>query len=474
MCQTPTVETVKGMLGPAVPADVTIKKIQSVPSLQPKSIYQAALSDGRTAAVAWIKETITRQSTTERQDERPPSSNSDRITRPPEVLALLPTLLHHGQPTDGSKTPFAAYLAVQGTPLSLLGRPPTPSSQRAIDRQLGALFRSLAHLTSPTGRFGPLAAVLGTATTTGRPPEETTAGAAPAKTSPKLMLQGGLSATGGAGTWSVAFHSMLESALRDGEDMAVVMAYSTIRRQFRRVGYLLEEVTVGRLVVVEGGERANILVSEERAGGDAAEEQEPQGDSERQEGRAGKGGAKDEREDGKSGKDPHIKDGRESEEPQKEADTQPRLRLCGLRDWSSCVFGDPLLATVFSGAQQQHEPGRPSSSSSRRQRPRAAAAAHARPPPFFFPLDKSVVEDNNGTAWVRLLLYQAYHAVVRIVSEFYRPRQDSSARELEARRTLNEVLARLAEVPDDAARRKHPRPSGGEMSPAKRVKAADG
>jgi hypothetical protein len=442
--------------------------------------------------VAWIKETITRQSTTERQDERPPSSNSDRITRPPEVLALLPTLLHHGQPTDGSKTPFAAYLAVQGTPLSLLGRPPTPSSQRAIDRQLGALFRSLAHLTSPTGRFGPLAAVLGTATTTGRPPEETTAGAAPAKTSPKLMLQGGLSATGGAGTWSVAFHSMLESALRDGEDMAVVMAYSTIRRQFRRVGYLLEEVTVGRLVVVEGGERANILVSEERAGGDAAEEQEPQGDSERQEGRAGKGGAKDEREDGKSGKDPHIKDGRESEEPQKEADTQPRLRLCGLRDWSSCVFGDPLLATVFSGAQQQHEPGRPSAAflegfnnGGKTTTTAAAAAAddndHAPPPlptrdrpPFFFPLDKSVVEDNNGTAWVRLLLYQAYHAVVRIVSEFYRPRQDSSARELEARRTLNEVLARLAEVPDDAARRKHPRPSGGEMSPAKRVKAADG
>jgi hypothetical protein len=35
------------------------------------------------------------------------------------------------------------------------------------------------------------------------------------------------------------------------------------------------------------------------------------------------------------------------------------------------------------------------------------------------------------------------------VSEFYRPRQESSARELEARKKLNEVLARLGEVGDD-------------------------
>jgi hypothetical protein len=152
----------------------------------------------------------------------------------------------------------------------------------------------------------------------------------------------------------------------------------------------------------------------------------------------------------------------ETKVAEEERDTQ-RLRLTGLRNWSSCVFGDPLLAAVFSDPQQQP----PSAAFLEGFNGRKIEPARDRD----LPLDKTIIEDVDN-AWIRLLLYQVYHAVVHIVSEFYRPRPDSSARELDARRKLNEVLARLAEVPDDPKRR-HQRPSG-DMSPAKRFRGLPG
>lgn len=89
---------------------------------------------------------------------------------------------------------------------------------------------------------------------------------------------------------------------------------------------------------------------------------------------------------------------------------------------------------------------------------------------LLFPLNRDIIEDVD-TAWIRLLLYAVYHSVAGIVSEFYRPRPDSSVRELEARRALNEVLEKLVEVPDDPKKR-HRRPSG-EMSPAKRLRGVE-
>ena len=147
---------------------------------------------------------------------------------------------------------------------------------------------------------------------------------------------------------------------------------------------------------------------------------------------------------------------------------QQQLKLAGLRDWSSCVFGDPLLATVFSDPLLQDQQKQPSAAflqGFNDETPGDSPSSPARRLPF--PLNRDIIQDMD-TAWIRLLLYQVYHAVARIVREFYRPRPDSSVRELEARRSLNEVLAKLAEVPDDAKRR-HQRPSG-EMSPAKRSK----
>jgi hypothetical protein len=400
------------------------------------------------AAVRWMRETVGARS----------PADSDLSTF---LLPLVPVLLHQGQETDLPGSSFAIHDPVEGTPLALLPQPPSPASRRDVERQLGTLFRQLARLTSPTGRFGPLAAVVGTRSTPS-PPSKLGAAAAAAAAN---MLEGGLSATGGAGTWSMAFHSMLEGVLRDGEDMGIVMGYWTIRKTFRRLRYILDEVTMPRLVVVEGGGMGNVLVEEEAVpedggkGEKGAREHVPE---------PKEGDEEDQTEEGETKKAKQQAETKETGSKgttQTETDAPRRLKLTGLRDWSSCVFGDPLLAALFSDGRQHP----PSTDFLRGFNGKDIEHAPTRERPI--PLDGSIIEDVD-TAWIRLLLYQAYHAVVRIVSEFYRPRQDSSARELAARKELNEALARLAEVPDDAKRR-HQRPSG-EMSPAKRIKADGG
>ncbi|KAK4159648.1 hypothetical protein QBC43DRAFT_221598 [Cladorrhinum sp. PSN259] len=461
MCQPPSNEAVREILGTAIPPEVTVEKVQPVPTLRPQRIFQVDCSDNtslhfvtspyskwrplrsdhgmvlsETIAVRWIKERAE-----QRFPSRPPSAASSTPKDKNETdeddpeneeqkkfAQLIPNIIHHGQETSGNRDWYTFYTPSTGRPLALLNPPLSPADrdvETGINFQLGRLYRQLARLSSPTGRFGPVAATI--------PANYYSAGGSgSAPSSPSFQRQqqqhlgavGGLFGTVGAATWQVAFHSMLESSLRDGEDMAVVLSYPTIRRHFRRLGYLLDEVTTPRLVVVDAGDENNILV----------EEQE------------------------------------ETEEGQK------GWQLVGLRDWSSCVFGDPLLGAVFSDPELA--PQQPPSSEFLRgfnqDNHTTTTQSSSAEPTMVYPLNlnRTVIEDVD-TAWVRLLLYQVYHAVTRIVAEFYRPRADSGARELDARRRLNVILAKLAEVPDDvksSKRVKHPRPSG-EMSPAKRLRA---
>ncbi|KAK4099926.1 hypothetical protein N658DRAFT_560034 [Parathielavia hyrcaniae] len=524
MCQPPAEGAVRDMLGPAVSPENSIENIRAVPSLRPQRIFEVVLSDGRTlhlvlpsltmwrplrseqdtvsseaAVVRWIRDAVSHQeeratSTTmqphdprQRHQKDQPSSSSISATPNsdldlPPLPLLLPTLLHHDQKSHLPESSFAVYVPVPGTPLALLPSTPWRSAQRAVDHQLGALFRTLASLTSPTGRFGPLAAVVANNNTkysssthstsrkrnrrqrkgsrsrirtTATPPPAATsppsasasasASAAAAAALPKVLVEGGLSATGGAGTWSVAFHSMLEGVLRDGEDMAVVMAYSAMRRQLRRLGHVLDDVRVGRLVPVD------FMLD------GVGKEMQKMADTQAEE------------EDGEETPPTHTNP----------LHPRHRLRVTGLRDWSSCVFGDPLLAAVFSDPQQQQPPSTAFLEGFNGETKQPEPAHRHDTPvvdphnlPFLPCLNEAVIEAAD-TAWIRILLYQVYHAAARIVGEFYRPRQDSSARELEARRKLNEALARLAEVevPDDA-KRKHQRPAG-EMSPAKRLRGGE-
>jgi hypothetical protein len=92
-------------------------------------------------------------------------------------------------------------------------------------------------------------------------------------------------------------------------------------------------------------------------------------------------------------------------------------RLTGLRSWSQGVFGDPLLSSCFEDASEGFLEGWRGGF-------------------------EDVIEDAENSE-TRLLLYKCFRAVVSIVTEYYRPRPDSSRKELEGRRRLTSALAEL-------------------------------
>ncbi|CAK7273922.1 hypothetical protein SEPCBS57363_005898 [Sporothrix epigloea] len=130
--------------------------------------------------------------------------------------------------------------------------------------------------------------------------------------------------------------------------------------------------------------------------------------------------------------------------------------VTGLRDWSHCIFGDPLFASVFS--EQPSTPFLGGYASADRC---GEQTVH----------DLCSCQDERENRAIRILLYQCYHAVVQVVRGFYRPGRDHTTQELAARKRLTGILAKLEAIDDDPKRRfRHRRPSG-EMSPAKKPKS---
>jgi len=97
---------------------------------------------------------------------------------------------------------------------------------------------------------------------------------------------------------------------------------------------------------------------------------------------------------------------------------QDSVKITGLRDWSQGIFGDPLMAGCFEDPSE------------------AFLAA------WSAGYDESLIEGQDG-AETRMLLYRCYRALVDVVTEYYRPRPDSSRKELDARRRLTAVLTDL-------------------------------
>lgn len=473
MCRQPPKQSVQAALSATIPSHVKVDSLRPIASLRPQRIFEVSLSDGKTlllslppqvlfrrlrheqfiigfeaAAVQWIRDALARNHLT--------SFTSPTLRR------FIPTLVHtsfHGPVELGSA--YNVFENQHGIPVALLPSPLSHLERKHLDKHLGQLYRSLSSMTSPSGRFGPVAVVV-----------------------PKMpgielsdkvvgLGEGGLVAADGARNWSTAFQSLLEGVLRDGEDMAVTMAYSQIRRHFRRFEHLLNEVKTPKLVVIDVADDTNTLVTVESTtstNGYSNYTTAPQPAS--------------------SASDNYI-------------GTERRLTFTGLQDWSSCVFGDPLLATIFSdgvsesfmegfetgpasthanhlGGSSRNTSASTHSTSTgvmsitaiteQTTTTRAPAPTISSLPP---PTDASSNSDNDiissliedlPNAGIRLLLYQVYHAVLCIVKEFYRPRSSpspstttcssppspssfssspSTNRELEARRKLTEALNRL-------------------------------
>ncbi|KAK0713830.1 hypothetical protein B0T26DRAFT_606980, partial [Lasiosphaeria miniovina] len=429
MCQPPSQQSVGAILGTVWP-NVTVERLQPIPSFGPQRIYEVIVSNGKTlilvlpppsilrllrseqlmvaseaVVVRWVRAALSRNPAGEMV------AASDKDT---DLLRLLPTLIHSSQERSNELGFTYSFLEpTPGSPLALVSRSLTSLGRERVDGQMGQLFRQLALVTSPSGMFGPAVAVLN-----------------PSSLHRTELGGSGPMGFGGAATWTIAFHSMLESVLRDGEDIAITIPYSAIRRQFQRLSHFLDSVSVPRLVAVDGTNESVILVSKPADGGSAPQTLFTTSINTSLKGKSAV--------DNNNALD----------------ESKSSLRVCGLRDWSNCIFGDPLLATVFSeGPSESFLEG--------------FNGTKTDPGPAQLPLGRDIIDDVDS-ADVRLIIYQTYHATVSIVREFYRPHGDSSRRELEARRRLNEVLSRLVEVQADS-KRKHPRPSG-EMSPAKRIK----
>ncbi|KAJ8063826.1 hypothetical protein OCU04_007685 [Sclerotinia nivalis] len=189
---------------------------------------------------------------------------------------VVPKMLKHSSNNREMAYPYTIFEPTPGKALSALSVYLSLPDRQLIDKQVGSLTRSLASLTSPNGKFGTAAQVL---------PD-------PFKQSPPSAPLGE-----GSTTWPEAFNTLLESILRDGEDMAVLLPYDVVRSHYQRLSWRMDAIKLPRLVLLDLGER-NIMI-----------------------------------ENG-------IKDGT-SHIPTKS------LKLTGLRNWSQGIFGDPLLSSVF-------------------------------------------------------------------------------------------------------------------------------
>lgn len=360
----------------------------------------------------------------------------------PGLLHLLPKLIHHSSNSTERDAPYALYQPRDRSSILSLPTLLTIQQRAQVDYQLGTLTRGFSTIISPTGQFGPAGSILASPSTTQRRKDGTISRAStPGKT------------TEGCRTWSETFHLMLEDILRDAEDMAITVPYPAIRKHFLRLSYVLDEITEPRLVFIDGTEDSNVLVALEEE--DESEDEDEDGSEEEDsESDSSDESTDDKNKDGRRKSPPTetIRGGQGAPSP-KHAIKKP-ITITGLRDWSNAIFGDPLIAPVFSN--------NPSRDFLTGYHSTDTTASYLPTPPHIR------THEDITPAEIRILLYQAYHATVAIVTEFYRPRIDSTTRELAARRRLNEILKRLGEV-DDPKGSRHRRPSG-EMSPAKKLK----
>ncbi|KAI1804619.1 hypothetical protein F4811DRAFT_268605 [Daldinia bambusicola] len=336
---------------------------------------------------------------------KPEISSKKEFNSRQDMLKFLPVVVAHVPSSVELGSPFNIFEPARGVTISELPMPLTTSERQAVDFQKGQLVRQLSSFVSPNGLFGPATAVI-------------------SPQLPSTDLHAAQLANLGlrnSRTWKQTFHSLLESVLRDAEDMAVTISYEPIRNYFHRLSYLLDGVTTARLVILDASDDLNVLVSRTSKQSLIKDKDKDKGDEEK-------------------GSERHEAENHHHQE-QRQQQQQQTITVTGLRDWSNVVFGDPLFAEIFSqgpstdfsrGFYHSHSPSLP----------------YPPPPPPSSSSSSSPADpiDDPDTASARLLLYECYHATVGVVQQFYRPGPASSDREIAARRRLAATLKRLGEV----------------------------
>ncbi|KAK7992300.1 hypothetical protein PG988_001094 [Apiospora saccharicola] len=336
------------------------------------------------------------------------------------LLSYLPAVIASSTSREALGAPFSLWEPAMGDLVSSLPGPLTPLERRVVEYQKGYLVRQISQVCAPNSRFGPAVAVLGPGRLWGLPMPPASAG-----------LES-------VATWSTAFLALMESILRDAEDVALMINYSLIRRHLARLSYTLDDVTESRLVLFDAANDANVLVT-------------------------------------RSSREEQLEDGlpRHSHKGQATAmqgaidaaETNP-ISVTGLQDWSNCVFGDPLMVKAFSrnpsddflrGFRGQ-PPGHPSSSTARTPRDIQPTSTSLPPTPMNTPPPPCIIAPGGATAAAAgggggggdekgENRCHCYHATAGVVKQFYRPSPPQSRQcGTAARRRLTEVLAKLEQI----------------------------
>jgi hypothetical protein len=254
------VRRLKEILSHVVP-DASLGPVEQLPSTQLPRLYTLSMSDDRklllsfapSLAVRLLRQEATILSSeatlvyfiagSERQAEMGDSPGSE-IERPSSPMVenlkcLIPKLLKHSSNNREMAYPYSIFENTTGAPLSTLSIYLSLPERRMVDRQIGAMARALASLTSPSGTFGTVSRVLPDPFTPRSP------------TAPP---------TTGSKTWAEGFNVLLEGILRDGEDMAVLLPYEVVRSHYQRLSWRLDAVTLPRLVVLDAGIETNVMI----------------------------------------------------------------------------------------------------------------------------------------------------------------------------------------------------------------------
>ena len=316
------------------------------------------------------------------------------LTPLPPLTSFLPVIIHHEPPTRDLGYHYTIYDSPAGFPLSTTEC--TEEERYAVNVQLGQLAYNMATITSPNGTFGPVLKVLGASDHTrplspinspllARSPlsaaSSSSSSRRPSQTASPLPGITGV----GSPTWDVAFNVLFESILRDGEDLNLNLPFPAIRRHIERLSHVLKTITVPRLLLYDAGDEDNILVSRSPS----------------------------------SSTSTHTGAYTGAPAGSRSSSSSPTntLRLSAFRDMTTGIFGDPLLSSFWEDWD----------GSGPRRRGWGEGCKF---------IDKKTLP-------VRLMLYRCYRACVDIVREYYRPRTDSSEREMVARGRLAVVLREL-------------------------------
>lgn len=505
--RSPSVEAMKAIITRAIP-NATIESMQPLPPARPQRDARIKISDDRVLmltippssmlrllrseqwlvlsealVIPWICKTALERASRDKRisiqylvDTVPqepqystPTNKTTDMGRPQlsdeSLLGYLPTLIAHSSSAVELGSAFNLTEPSRGVTIQSLSQKMSETERTSVEYQKGQLIRRISSFNAPNSKFGPVVAVIGSSSLTTDTNAATAVG------------------SGGVDNWQKAFLSLVEGTLRDGEDLAVTISYSLIRHHMHRLSHFLNAVTQSRLVVLDAGSDTNVTVLRSATTGgyggfDSSSGSRPdlvpntQGKNTKI-GKGGKSGdwAKEKKESGVN-----LEKSREEQKaasdvnfPTKQTLGKSDIIVTGLRDWSNCIFGDPLVTAVFSeepssellrGFRQQTLPSIASSS---------LGVGIQR---LSSPTPDDLIEDRENAS-VRLLLYECYHATVCVIKQFYRPTvADGTKREMEARRRLAAVLNKLAEVDENATKR--PRTASVEIWPAKRAKPNTG